>query len=172
MLNFPRAAPPSPSHSHSVAALGNDPPPLDAGGRAGGKGEGESTQRRPLHRRASIEIDRDLSWKRVGPLALARLYGESCVRNGIMPHLWGINLSHIYAREVRWYFEFNSWYSSKICSCLSKKTWHNLHLFFFEMSTLKGDERVNIFHFTIHFFRPYVKIGESRLKFVCRNVIF
>jgi hypothetical protein len=24
-----------------------------------------------------------------------------CVRNGIMPHLWGINLSHIYAREVR-----------------------------------------------------------------------
>jgi hypothetical protein len=23
------------------------------------------------------------------------------VRNGIMPHLWGINLSHIYAREVR-----------------------------------------------------------------------
>jgi hypothetical protein len=53
-----------------------------------------------------------------------------------------------------------------------KKTWHNLHLFFFEMSTLKGDERVNIFHFTIHFFRPYVKIGESRLKFVRRNVIF
>ena len=44
--------------------------------------------------------------------------------------------------------------------------------FFFEMSTLKGDERVNIFHFTIHFFRPYVKIGESRIKFVCRNVIF
>ncbi len=23
------------------------------------------------------------------------------VRNGLMPHLWGINLSHIYAREVR-----------------------------------------------------------------------
>ena len=23
------------------------------------------------------------------------------IRNGIMPHLWGINLSHIYAREVR-----------------------------------------------------------------------
>ncbi len=22
------------------------------------------------------------------------------IRNGIMPHLWGINLSHIYAREV------------------------------------------------------------------------
>jgi hypothetical protein len=24
-----------------------------------------------------------------------------CIRNGLMPHLWGINLSHIYAREVR-----------------------------------------------------------------------
>ncbi len=23
------------------------------------------------------------------------------IRNGIMPHLWGKNLSHIYAREVR-----------------------------------------------------------------------
>ncbi len=23
------------------------------------------------------------------------------IRNGIMPHLWGINLSHIYAHEVR-----------------------------------------------------------------------
>jgi hypothetical protein len=23
------------------------------------------------------------------------------IRNGIMPHLWGINLSHIYACEVR-----------------------------------------------------------------------
>jgi hypothetical protein len=29
--------------------------------------------------------------------------GSLCcyIRNGIMPHLWGINLSHIYAREVR-----------------------------------------------------------------------
>jgi hypothetical protein len=26
-----------------------------------------------------VEIDRDLSWKRVGPLAFARLYGESCI---------------------------------------------------------------------------------------------
>jgi hypothetical protein len=32
------------------------------------------------------------------------------------PILWGINLLHIYAREVRWNFEFNSWYSSKTCS--------------------------------------------------------
>jgi hypothetical protein len=39
----------------------------------------------------------------------------------LCPILWGINLSHIYAREVRWNFEFDSWYSSKICSCLSKK---------------------------------------------------
>ncbi len=30
------------------------------------------------------------------------------IRNSIIPHLWGINLSHIYAREVRLYFEFNS----------------------------------------------------------------
>ncbi len=74
------------------------------------------------------------------------------IRNGLMPHLWGINLLHIYACEVRWNFEFNSWYSSKICSCLSKKTWHSLHLLFFEMSTLKGDVRVKLFHFTIHFF--------------------
>ena len=35
--------------------------------------------------------------------------------------------------------------------------------FFFEMSTLKGDVRVNIFHFTIIFFRPYVKKGEYRI---------
>ncbi len=26
---------------------------------------------------------------------------DDTVRNGIMPHLWGINLLHIYAREVR-----------------------------------------------------------------------
>ena len=53
-----------------------------------------------------------------------------------------------------------------------KKTWHSLHLLFFEMSTLKGDVRVRLFHFTNLFFRPYVKIGESRIEFVCRNVIF
>ncbi len=78
-------------------------------------------------------------------VAVAAVVAAGHIRNGIMPHLWGINLSHIYAREVRWYFEFNSWYSSKICSRLSKKTWHILHLFFFFMSTLKGDVRVNIF---------------------------
>jgi hypothetical protein len=43
---------------------------------------------------------------------------------------------------------------------------------FFKMSTLKGDVRVNIFHFTIFFFRPYVKKGEYRIEFVCGNVIF
>ncbi len=34
----------------------------------------------------------------------------------LCPILWGINLSNIYAREVRWNFKFDSWYSSKICS--------------------------------------------------------
>ncbi len=43
---------------------------------------------------------------------------------------------------------------------------------FFKMSTLKGDVRVNIFHFTKISFRPYVKIGEHRIEFVCGNVIF
>ncbi len=43
----------------------------------------------------------------------------------LCPILWGINLSHIYACEVRWNFEFDSWYSSKICPCLSKKNWHS-----------------------------------------------
>ena len=69
----------------------------------------------------------------------------------LCPILCGINLSHIYAREVRWNFEFDSWYSSKICSCLSKKNWHSLHLLFLIMSTLKGDVQVNIFHFTNFF---------------------
>jgi hypothetical protein len=106
------------------------------------------------------------------PVFITSHFHHPPIRNGLMPHLWGINLSHIYAREVRWNFEFNSWYSSKICSCLSKKTLHSLHLLFFEMSTLKGDARVKLLHFTIFFFRPYVKIGESRIEFVCRNVIF
>jgi hypothetical protein len=43
---------------------------------------------------------------------------------------------------------------------------------FFKMSILKGDGRVNIFHFTIFLFWPYVKKGEYRIEFVCRNVIF
>ncbi len=42
----------------------------------------------------------------------------------------------------------------------------------FFLSTLKGDVRVNIFHFTKKKFRPYVKIGEYRIEFVCGNVIF
>ncbi len=32
---------------------------------------------------------------------LWELAPDHAIRNGIMPHLWGINLSHIYAREVR-----------------------------------------------------------------------
>ncbi len=34
-------------------------------------------------------------------VAVAVALSVEFVRNGIMPHLWGINLSHIYAREVR-----------------------------------------------------------------------
>jgi hypothetical protein len=90
----------------------------------------------------------------------------------LCPILWGINLLHIYVHEVRWNFKFDSWYSSKICSCLKKKNWHSLHLLFFMMSTLKGDVRVNIFHFTNFFFRPYVKKGHYRIEFVCGSVIF
>ncbi len=33
-----------------------------------------------------VEIDRDLSRKRVGPLALARLYGESCKEENVAVH--------------------------------------------------------------------------------------
>jgi hypothetical protein len=53
-----------------------------------------------------------------------------------------------------------------------KKNWPSLYLLFFEMSTLKGDVRVNIFHFSNFFFRPYVKKGEYGIEFVCGNVIF
>ncbi len=35
--------------------------------------------------------------------------------------------------------------------------------FFLIMSTLKGDLRVKIFHFTIFLFWPYVKKGEYRI---------
>jgi hypothetical protein len=44
--------------------------------------------------------------------------------------------------------------------------------FFLIMSTLKGDLLVKIFHFTIFLLWPYVKKGEYRIEFVCRNVIF
>ncbi len=96
----------------------------------------------------------------------------AAIRNGFMPHIMGHKLSHIYAREVRWNFKFDSWYSSKICSCLSKKFRHSLHLLFLIMSTLKGDVRVKIFHFTNFIFRPYVKKGEYPIEFVCGNVKF
>ncbi len=89
-------------------------------------------------------------------------YREKCgrrdvFRNGFMHHIMGHKLSHIYAREVRWNFEFDSWYLSKICSCLSKKNWHSLHLLFFIMSTLKGDVRVKMFHFPFFFFSTVCK---------------
>ena len=94
------------------------------------------------------------------------------IRNGFMCHIMGHKLSHIYAREVRWNIEFDSWYSSKICLCLSNFFLHSLYLLFLIMSTLKSDVRVKIFHFTIFLFRLYVKKGEYRIEFVCRNVIF
>ena len=53
-----------------------------------------------------------------------------------------------------------------------QKKKHSLYLLFLIMSTLKGDVRVKIFHFTIFLFWPYVKKGEYRIEFVCRNVIF
>jgi hypothetical protein len=74
------------------------------------------------------------------------------IRNGFMPHIMGHKYSHMYAREVRWNFEFDSWYLSKICLCLSKKIWLSLHLLFLIMSTLKGDVRVKIFHFNFFCF--------------------
>jgi hypothetical protein len=43
---------------------------------------------------------------------------------------------------------------------------------FLIMSTLKGDVRVKIFHFTKKKNRPYVKKGEYPIEFVCGNVIF
>ncbi len=94
------------------------------------------------------------------------------IRNGFMPHIMGHKLSHNYAREVRWNFEFDSRYLSKICLCLSKKNLHSLYLLFLIMSTLKGDVLVKIFHFTNFLFWPYVKKGEYCIEFVCRNVIF
>jgi hypothetical protein len=59
------------------------------------------------------------------------------IRNGFMPHIMGHKLSHTYAREVRWNIEFDSWYSSKICLCLSKKNWHSLYLLFFDNVNFK-----------------------------------
>jgi hypothetical protein len=47
-----------------------------------------------------------------------------------------------------------------------------VYTYFLIMSTLKGDVQVKIFHFTIFFFRPYVKKGEYPIEFVCGNVIF
>ena len=60
----------------------------------------------------------------------------------------------------------------KFVHSYQKKKWHTLHVLFLIMSTLKGDVRVNISHFTIFLFRPYVKKGEYRIEFVCGNVIF
>ncbi len=47
-----------------------------------------------------------------------------------------------------------------------------VYTYFFLSVNLKGDVRVNIFHFTIFFFQLYVKRGEYHIEFVCGNVIF
>ena len=60
----------------------------------------------------------------------------------------------------------------KFVSGYQKKNLHSLYLLFLIMSTLKVDVRLKIFLFTIFLFRPYVKKGEYRIEFVCRNVIF
>jgi hypothetical protein len=116
-----------------------------------------------ISHKSSAVIDDTIAWRRVKY--------ESTSETVLCPILWGINLPHIYAREVRWNFEFDSWYSSKICSYQSKKKWHSLHVLFLIISTLKGDVQVKISHFTIFLFRPYVKKGEYRIEFVCGNVI-
>ena len=55
----------------------------DGNSKSRGGGSGARQRRpqrwRPKEQRQCVEIDRDLSQKRVGPLALARLYGESCI---------------------------------------------------------------------------------------------
>ena len=43
---------------------------------------------------------------------------------------------------------------------------------FFDNVNFKGDVLVKIFHFTIFLFWPYVKNGEYRIEFFCKNVIF
>ncbi len=92
------------------------------------------------------------------------------IRNGFMPHIMGHKLSHIYAREVRWNFEFDSWYSSKICSCLSKKI-GTVYTYFFDNVNFKRWCTSKNFPFYKKN-RPYVKKGEYRIEFVCGNVIF
>jgi hypothetical protein len=44
--------------------------------------------------------------------------------------------------------------------------------FFLIMSTFKGDVGEKFYYFTNFLFWPYVKKGEYRIEFVCRNVIF
>jgi hypothetical protein len=83
----------------------------------------------------------------------------------LCPILWGINY-HIFM-PVRL-----DEISNSIVDMSIKKKLHSLYLLFLIMSTLKGDVRVKIFHFTKILLWPYVKKGEYHIEFVCRNVIF
>ncbi len=90
----------------------------------------------------------------------------------LCPILWGINY-HIFM-PVR----LDEISNSIVDTCLKfvynyqKKIGIVYTYFFLIMSTLKSDVLVKIFYFTIFLFWPYVKKGEYRIEFVCRNVIF
>ncbi len=90
----------------------------------------------------------------------------------LCPILWGINY-HIFM-PVRLDEISNSIVDTrlKFVYVYQKKFGTVSTYFFLIMSTLKRDVLVNIFHFTIFLFWPYVKKCEYRIEFVCRNVIF
>jgi hypothetical protein len=90
----------------------------------------------------------------------------------LCPILWGINY-HIFM-PMRLDEISNSIVdtSLKFVYVYKKKFGTVYTYFFLIMSTLKGDVLVKIFHCTNFLFWPYVKIGESRIEFVCRNIIF
>ncbi len=88
---------------------------------------------------------------------------QRCIRNGFMPHIMGHKLSHIYAREVRWNFEFDSWYSSKICLSLPKKIC-TVYTYFFDNVNFKRWCTSKIFLF-------YKPIGPAALRHMDRQTV-
>ncbi len=112
----------------------------------------------------------------VGPTGLHEPFIEGSTvtasESVLCPILWGINY-HIFM-PVR----LDEISNSIVDTCLKfvyvyQKQFGTVYTYFFLiMSTSKGDVLVKIFHFTIFLFLPYVKKGEYRIQFVCRNVIF
>ena len=57
--------------------------------------------------RGSVKIDRDLSLKHVGPISLARLYGESCKEENVAVHFQNVinrrsdKFQHISANSMK-----------------------------------------------------------------------